>query len=619
MLREGGRAMRVYLPRMIFVILISLSLFSLVNGTIWDLRVSSPDFTLYGADSGDNLGRRVIVADVDEDGYEDIIVAASLADGPANNRNNAGEVYIIYGGNLPQVWDLSTQSADFVVYGRDTSDFLDGIFVGDLNGDGLPDLVLGAPGGDGPQNDRPGAGEVYILYGGNFHGERDLSTNPPEFEVFGADTGDGLNASFVADLNGDGIDDLILSAFQGDGPNETREDAGEIYIFYGGNLYGSLDLRVDAPDILIYGMEADDKLSIGIAGDVNGDEAIDLVATAYRADGPENGRPNTGEVYVLYDISSYTGVVDLSVTSPDYIIYGRDPNDYLGRYFSLLDTNGDGRDDIIIGAPLADGPENGRPSAGEVYLIYGGDLIGEKDLLNSPADFTVYGADEDDRLGGNLRKLDDIDGDLRGDLLLYSYRGDGPENTREESGEWYLFYGNDLQGEFDLAYQSPPWTFYAVDSGDGGDGYYPTCMRSCHIAVGNILGDEHPDLILSSGSGDGPNNERFDAGELYVLDLFGPTEIEEFVGYDIGKRESSTVSILPSGIKVNLHLNKPSLIKVSLYDLSGRKVTDLVGNKRMGKGAHSLIFEIGDVATGVYILSLEIDGMIEREKVLLLR
>ena len=71
--------------------------------------------------------------------------------------------------------------------------------------------------------------------------------------------------------------------------------------------------------------------------------------------------------------SSATCDIDLATGAPDATLFGADAGDFLADRFSLAtaDLNGDGRDDLLVGAPLADGPDNSRTNAGEAYVIFG--------------------------------------------------------------------------------------------------------------------------------------------------------------------------------------------------------------------------------------------------------
>ena len=182
-----------------------------------DLFTDGQDYTAYGITDGDQAGSHVHMADLNGDGADDLIVAsrgaASLDDlrGP-----NAGEVYIRFGSpRFPLTQDFFTVPPDVIIYAIEAGDFAgDTLASGDLNNDGIQDLIIGAPRGDGPNNDRPSGGEVYVIYGReSWSSTLDLKNPDPaatnaDVTIFGEDQGQKLGDGIATgDVNGDGIDD----------------------------------------------------------------------------------------------------------------------------------------------------------------------------------------------------------------------------------------------------------------------------------------------------------------------------------------------------------------------------------------------------------------------------
>ena len=198
------------------------------------------------------------------------------------------------------------------------------------------------------------------------------------FILNGIDFGDisGNSVSSAGDVNGDGYDDLIIGALSAD-PNGNN--SGETYVVYGGasasGTGGMLDLSAldGSNGFILNGIDADDGSgsSVSSAGDVNGDGYDDLIIGALSAD--PNGN-NSGETYVVYGGASASGtggMLDLSALdgSNGFILNGIDADDRSGSSVSSAgDVNGDGYDDLIIGARDAD--PNRDNAAGETYVIY---------------------------------------------------------------------------------------------------------------------------------------------------------------------------------------------------------------------------------------------------------
>ena len=131
------------------------------------------------------------------------------------------------------------------------------------------------------------------------------------------------------------------------------------------------DLAHERPALSVLAAQPDDGLISVAAGDVNGDGHPDLIVGASQADGPADSRPDCGEAYIIFGPAAQGGTVDLAQDEQDVTILGADSEDHMGYSVSAGDVNGDGIDDVLLGAPLADGPTNDRPQAGEAYVILG--------------------------------------------------------------------------------------------------------------------------------------------------------------------------------------------------------------------------------------------------------
>ena len=331
--------------------------------------------------------------------------------------------------------------------------------AGDINGDGLQDLLLGAP---NDSTAASAAGAAWLILGG---ASGTVSLSAADAQLLGERTQDkaGAVVAGAGDLDRDGYDDVLVSAL-------GTSKAGKAYVV-AGPLSGGVSLSTAVATWT--GGAYNDMVGSGLdgGGDVDGDGEGDLVVGASGAD---SGGSGSGAAYVV--LGSGAGTASLSTA--DAILVGEDASDQAGAAVVWAgDVDGDGLADALVGAP---GDDLGGTNAGAVYLLLG-PLDGSVDL--SAADSKLYGT-ADDQVGSALASADDVDGDGLPDLLIGATRED---TGGLEAGAAWLVLGT-TRGSTALSLAEARLVGDAAGDGLGG----------VVAAVGDVNRDGRPDLIVGA-------------------------------------------------------------------------------------------------------------------------
>ncbi len=360
--------------------------------------------SMMGEASGEG-GFTLGYADLNADGEQDIILGASAQSNSGGSVND-GAAFVFFG---PQSGAMNLSDADVLIYGRSGEKDTMGTSVrglDDFDGDGNPDVAISASQMDNPASSAA-AGAVFIFSGTSLSSGTSVDPEDADIIYYGSAKQHYLAAIATGDLDGDSTTDLLLGATWAPDRN-TKE--GEVYLIYGGVSTG--ELYADDEAAAIYQGESDsDKLGItstlAILGDIDGDGESDILMGAH------NKNSESGIAYIALGPHSGT-----TVASDTDVILNPATGDYLGRAVSAAgDMNGDGLNDLLIGAPRDD---SGASDAGATYLIYGSTSISSLNGSNADAvyDVVILGDSSDLQIGTEISGGKDFDGDGTNDILL---------------------------------------------------------------------------------------------------------------------------------------------------------------------------------------------------------
>jgi len=380
-----------------------------------NLGIMIPSASFFGKEYIERIGYALAGGgDVNGDGFDDFLI------GTFHNAvmgADAGAAYLFLG-HAHLCWSLddSVAHANARLLGQQAYDAA-GYSVacnGDLNGDGIDDMIIGAPAG----NDKVPwmSGRVYIIFGKKeadwgfyFHVNESCDAI---YEGESQQDLAGLSVAYIGDINHDGYDDFLVGAPFKDG---KYEDQGKAYLILGrSEPWLKNDNFAYAAASFKYEQEgAETGYSVAGVGDVNDDGIPDFAIGAF----------GSSNVFVLYGRTDVSWGTNFDLENADLILYGthRYTNEGVGwKVAGDGDLNGDGISDIIISAIHDCEIEY---QAGKVYVLFGkSEGWDTQELALKNGDASFLGEQAIDQAGWGLAMAGDVDGDGYDDFLVGTYK-----------------------------------------------------------------------------------------------------------------------------------------------------------------------------------------------------
>ncbi len=617
-------------------------------------------------DDGDLFGVSTAnIGDLNDDGVNDLVVGASFDDDGGTNR---GAVYILFlnaDGTVKTEQKISDTVGGFSAPLDDIDSFGFGVAgLGDLDGDNVEDVAVGVPFA-GFLN----VGEIYILFlnaDGTVKSEQRISNGDGGFGGnIMADSFFGASISVLGDINDDGVRDIAVGSYASD---EGGTDQGSVWILFldsDGTVKDEQKISETSGGFM-GDLDFEDRFGRSVAGlgDLDGDGIQDLAVGTVTDD---DGGTNRGAVYILFLNADGTVRAQQKISDTEGGFEGDlgDESNFGNALALLADRNGDGIQDLAVGASRDDADGFDRGAAFLLLLNADGTVKAEQKISDSRGGFDGS-LDDGDRFGVGVTNLDDLNGDGVQDLAVGAHRDDDGGTDR---GAVYILF---LDGQPDLTAQvTSPTTVvpggavtfaYAVTNENSeavtGSVYFTArdSTSGAVVAQGIVrTGTLEPGQTVTgtftqevpSGASPGAYTYTVSAGafpdnaldaEVFTLVVtpsaarpagsatwavtdaspWADASAPALIAGTVAESVSASPNPFSSATTLRFALETPAAVRLTVYDALGREVARLADGP-LEAGAHAVGFDGSGLPSGVYVWRLEAGERVETGRLTLLR